>query len=617
LIDNFHSYLSTSRNADFIQWSALRKAIERTEGHVLKQMKEAKKIIKTIGLLNLFSSAAAHLNLEFLVDYANYCLGIDNSNGLIAELEDKKIIRFIQYKQSYILFEGSDLNIDLALKRAESKVDIPQNIVPKLNEYFEMPFVLAKKMQYETGIPRVFKFELIDKAQNLHPREEIDGIVQLVIGVDETAQQVSRESEEALLIGVSRSIDKIRNTLFEIEKTNTVIADAHDDLVALRELEGLKSHLIGQLNELVANSIYQGGFDWYFQGEKREINSSREFNQLLTTICERVYSDVPTFKNELINRHNLSSSIGSARGEFFKMLVENHAIENLGFPENNYPPQKTIYQTLLKETGIHRKDDNGDFILSNPTEESFFNLWETCERFMDSAKSKRRNLQDFFGLLTEPPLKLKYGFIYFWLPTYLFVKRNDFALYHEGTFVPELNAKTIDIIYKRPDKFEIKAFDLEGVRLEIFNRYRELVQKDYEEKPNQEAFLETIKPFLVFHKQLPKYTKNTKTGLSIAAVNFREAISQAKDPETLFFEEIPNALSFRNLSEEGTERIELFTNELQKVITELREAYQELLNRFENVICEEIGLKEIDFLKAKQQLQNRFEGVNRAKLLPK
>lgn len=617
LIDNFHSYLTTSRNSDYIQWAALRKAIERVEGHIQQDVVEAVKIVKSIGLLNIFASAAAKIDGDFLEQYAKYSLGIENSASIIGVLEEKQIIRFIRYKNSYILFEGSDLNIDLALQQAESKVQVPENIVPVLKTLFQLPHVIAKQIQYIKGTPRLFRFEIVNEPVVEYPRGEFDGVIQLIFGTSNTVQETSSNSQEAVLFGVSKSVTEIRETLIEIEKVKKVIAENQDDSVALRELKGLRLHLIDTLNELVSQNIYNGGFDWYFHGEKVELNSTKAFNKFLSTICEKTYPDTPVFKNELMNRHSLSSAIANARGHFFEALVTQYQNENFGFPEDKYPPEKTIYQALIKQTGIHRKNSLNNYDLFQPQDNSFQKLWDASEAFFNKAKSKRRSLKDFFEMFTEPPLKLKNGFVNFWLPIYLFIKRNDYALYHEGVFVPELNRETIDIIYKYPQRFEFKAFDLEGIRLEIFNQYRVLIQQDYEAKPTKQTFIDTIKPFLVFYNQLKPYVKQTKIGLSTEAQRFRETISKTTDAEKAFFEDFPNALGFRRLTEENSDGLKLFADKLQRVIVELREAYQKLVNRFEEWLCLEVGVDTIDFEVCKGILQKRYKNIKKQQLLGK
>ena len=70
LIFNFHSFLSIKYNPHYAQWSAIRIALEKSE--VLEDLDtlNSAKIIKSIGLLNIFSSAGAKLDHRFYEQYA-------------------------------------------------------------------------------------------------------------------------------------------------------------------------------------------------------------------------------------------------------------------------------------------------------------------------------------------------------------------------------------------------------------------------------------------------------------------------------------------------------------------------------------------------------------------
>ena len=175
--------------------------------------------------------------------------------------------------------------------------------------------------------------------------------------------------------------------------------------------------------------------------------------------------------------------------------------------------------------------------------QSFGTLWQVCDEFLNSAKFSRKNIHELVNILSEKPLKLKQGLIDFWLPTFLFIKREDFALYQEGNYVPEMNHEVLELIVKKPQKFFIKTFDVQGVKLDLFRRYRQLIQKDEGEAFTNRSFIETVKPFLTFYHALPAYTKHTQQ-LPQDARKLREVIVTATDPEKTFFEDFPRALGY-------------------------------------------------------------------------
>ena len=89
-----------------------------------------------------------------------------------------------------------------------------------------------------------------------------------------------------------------------------------------------------------------------------------------------------------------------------------------------------------------------------------------------------------------------------------------------------------------PSKFEIKAFDIQGIKLDLFNKYRELTQQQKQKEATGSSFQETAKPFLVFYNQLPTYSQQTNS-LSHDATAFRKVIKNAKELEKTFFEDLP------------------------------------------------------------------------------
>jgi len=170
---------------------------------------------------------------------------------------------------------------------------------------------------------------------------------------------------------------------------------------------------------------------------------------------------------------------------------------------------------------------------------SFNKLWKASEKFIENAKLEQKNISDFVSLLSKRPLKLKQGLIDFWIPTFLFIRRDDFAIFNADGYIPTLSDENLELIAKNPENYSIKTFDIEGVKLDIFNSYRTFLNQSTELKFDNNSFIETIKPFIVFYKQLPEYSKQTKR-LSNAALKIRTAIATSKDPEQIKIAELHN-----------------------------------------------------------------------------
>ena len=595
LLNTFYTTLTlNNRNSDYNQWSSIRKALEKLEGTKLQHpLQDAQQMVKTIGLLNLFASAGARLDDEFLNTYAHITLGIQQPKKILDELVGFKIIRYVNYNFRYTIAEGTDLNIDLAIDNAGRIVERVTSVVNQLQQYFTFPFIPAKAYYYKTGTPRLFKFILSEKPIIEVPEDDIDGFINLVFSSDanmaDKIQETSHRCEEAILYAYYRNTTDIQNTLFEIQKIRKVIETNPDDKIAIKLLKDIEEYYTKLLNHQVMDSLYSENSNilWFNKGREVQVNSRQQFNQTLSAICDDVYRATPVFKNELINKTKISSQISVARKNITSRLLNNLHEENIGFPADKFPPEKTIYLSLLRENGIHKKVDN-DWVLQPPTNQTFQALWKVSEAFLESTKGKQRNLQEFIDILLQKPLKLKRGFIDFWVPIFLLSKTDEYALFNTEGYIPALNKDIFELIDKKPSLFYIKAFDVAGIKLDLFNRYRVFLSQSESTKPDNKTFVQTIKPFLIFYKDLKDYAKKTQK-ISKGAIALRDVIAKAKDPEKAFFDDFPAALGY-SIGDLQTkpESAEGYIKQMQEAIRELRTAYDELMNRFEHYITDTI-----------------------------
>ncbi|MDQ1352299.1 MAG: hypothetical protein QG657_2605 [Acidobacteriota bacterium] len=621
LIQNFYSFLSTKYNPDYSQWSAIRRSLERAEAIFERDYNAAAKLIKTIGLLNIFASKASKIDRDFLLNYATLALGIKEPAKFIDILKARKIIRYLEFKHWFILFDGTDLDIDLAVREAASHVDLPADIVPVLKEYFQFPYVLAKSVFFKTGTPRFFEIVFSDQPVKYSPVGEIDGYINIIFNdsiKSADIRKITKKSGEAILYGLYHKPLEIRNIIWEIKKVNHVLDEYPDDLVAQKDLKLFLSHLTNELNNNILSSIYtsRGNVTWYFNGEEKTLETRRDFNRFLSNICEKVYPHTPFYRNELVNRHNLSTNIPMAKRNFLIQLTQNWQSKDIGFDPGSFPPEKTIYLSLLKSTGIHREDEDGFMMLAEPIEESFKPLWKRCEDFLESTKQNKKSIADFVEILSARPFKIKQGFIEFWIPVFLFIKRDSFALFNQDAYVPETNSDILFLILKDPAKYSIKAFAIEGIRLDLFNKYRILINKSKENKLTNAGFVDTIRPYLTFYSKLPRYTK--KTGrMTETALALRDAVALAKDPEKTFFEDIPNALGYTLTSlTESTETLEEFIAKLKSGFQQIQVCFEELIGRIETYFKKELGVESIEFPGYRAVIVARYKTLKTFLLLP-
>ncbi len=172
----------------------------------------------------------------------------------------------------------------------------------------------------------------------------------------------------------------------------------------------------------------------------------------------------------------------------------------------------------------------------------------------------------------------------------------------------------MDLIYKHPGKYFIKALSSNGVKSDYLHFYNELV--GYNEssiKGLQSSYITIYGNFLKFYRGLEEYSKKTKT-LSPTALGVRNAIAFASDPESALFQGIPEALGYYGL-EKNDERLKNFLKDLQVAIRQVRGSYDLLVESLENQISEHLNINVSDFDSLKDEFSKRFKSVNRNLIL--
>ena len=621
LINNFYSFLNSRYNPDFAVWVSLKNAIEAVELQWVGNHSDATKIIKAIGLLNLTANYGSVLDMSFLSTYASGLMGIENPVDVIAELEKKKIIIFRAYNSKFSLFEGTDLDITEALTLAENKISDVVDVVGLLQKEYDFSPLLAKSYSYKTGTPRLFEFVISEYPSSNIPEGETDGFINLIFNKsikEVDVYEASKNQSEAMLYGYFKNFDAIKNQLFEIEKTRKVIEENIGDKVALKELGNILDHQKRLLNHYVVNNLYNNNPDisWVFKGENHQVANKKEFNKLLSTICFEVYSKTPEFKNELVNRHKISPTIHTAKKNFFKALYNSWDKPDLGFEASKFPPEKTIYLTLLKENGLEPYTEDIDGRNGKLNNSSFIHVWNTSLNFLESTRKNKKQISELSQILSKRPYKLKQGVTDFWLASFLFLNRNDFALFGESGYIPYLTDEILELVIKYPSEYQMKAFDLEGVKLDLFNSYRVFLNQAVSDKPSNDTFIETVKPFLVFYRDLKPFAKDTKR-LSKSALAIRSAIASSKEPEKTFFEDFPMALGYSiSALQDSQQSFNTYIEKLQSAIREIRKSLENLYDRLEEFVQDEILGEKIEFEAYKAQLQERYRKVKRHICLP-
>lgn len=622
-LDHLYDYLVTALGSGLYVQSAGKKwaEIESSLNRLLTPSTLQVRLIKTIGLLRIIGDRGCIKPSRGFLGFAlaDKTTSHKDIDDALNELQKRSIIIYRQHSNGFSVWEGSDVDIEDRLAEARTHTDINESLARNLSRHFKPRPVIARHHSFRTGTLRIFEVRYSDvysfEDALREPLDSNDGLIIYAIALSDDESQILTEKAKAselsnlsqTLIGIPLQTAGLREAVLEVAclrwvKENT--PELEGDRTARRELdarlvqaeesvENLLQSFMGSNTESSPASLLDGCV-WYYRGKTVEVRSERFLQQFISEICDEVFSRTPVLRNEMINRRHISSSAASARRELIEAILNHGEKERLGI--EGFPPQLSMYFSLLRETGIHREEKGcwGFFPPKEEADSGIIAVWKAIDDFFTETETRRLPIAELFERLKRPPYGLKDGP----LPVLLFASLlhydTEIALYENGSFVPSLSAAISERLIKSPDKFQLQRFRIAGVRAEIFEHFaKTLLQKPERlstEKPN---LLSVVRPLTRFAASLPAYTKSTQH-FSQITLRVRDTLFQAREPDQLLFTQLPKACGLSpfgaNEQRDSTE-VENFFKSLRTSLSELQRAYDDLINELERLLASAFSLK--------------------------
>ena len=636
LYDYIHTALGSSlyTSSNGVKWAEIESAIERLPDPSPMIVK----LIKTIGLLGIVGEGS--VNLKASKALLRYALDdgmdtfqnevdepVESFESALAMLEQRSIAIYRRYNDAYALWEGSDIDIEARLREARANLDPNLRLPTALSMLMQPQPLIARRHLFVTGTLRYFAVRYTDLDgfdEDLQmSSDEADGLVLYALPANELeAKQLVKKAIEApvrtrkeVLIAIPQSIGLLRDAVLELwclgwveDNTPQLVGDA----TARRELWARRGEaereVSAQLTSLFGGTIASPqvgdglasndkgntrGYLWYHKGRKAHIASRRALNEYLSRICKSVYPKTPILRNELINRRQISSQAASARRKLIEAMLNFQGQEKLNI--KGYPPEMSIYLSLLFSTRIHRRVA-GDWGFHPPktgNKSRIFPIWSEIESFLNECEERRQSVDKLYKRLEQPPFGLRSGPMPILLCAVLLHYEAEVALYEDGSFVADISMPVFERLIRSPEKFEIKRFRMEGIRAEVFEQFTGMISKPVSTMGKPSNLLVIVRPIMRFVDKLPRYTMLTQE-LSDAAIALRKAINDAREPDALLFEQLPQALgfdAFGPLTETDSKTVDAFFNSLRSSLSELNRAYDNLLSFIEEMLVSAFSLQ--------------------------
>lgn len=575
------------------------------QSHSLSPVKQA--ILKTVGVLNLIGSHfSLPANPKVLHCALQEPIGIDSEvlDDEIASLS-KSILFFREYAQEYRLWEGSDFDIIGAIEKKRATL-ATKPLEDTLQKYCLQASLIASSHSYRTGTVRRFECKWMDISEVVKgnipcPSEGHDGLILYAFGNQFKIKNIPTVCPDGkpLVVIYCAHKNQIKEIVLEAAAAKAILDESPElayDGVARKEVRYRVYAAEDQLREYIHQIFSPNSVDahWYVGQKEQRVRSSRDLSSLLSELCDKTYSQCPLIKNEMINYEKLSNSAARARRELAEAMVTHEKKEQLGM--TGYGPEVALYRTLFRSAGLHQKTKEGwTFVKPDKDSPKLLSMWRLLDEMLDLShhSSKDIAVRLLIDKLKQPPFGIREGPIPLFLCHYLIINADEIALYQEGTYKPYFGEAEISLLIKRPELFSLKRFAPSSIRRDVIKTYFEVLNSkeiSLNDNLRNTSLLKIVSPLLKFVDSLPKYSRLTRR-ISLPAQKLRSVLLNSREPISLLFEEIPEAIGLPTIdfNNKDESRNDTFGKLLESAIYDLDSAYDELNKDIKKYLMEAFG----------------------------
>ncbi len=509
---------------------------------------------------------------------------------LLERLQAASIIHFRSYSQEFRVWQGTDFDLHGALQQAIAE-HTNKPLADTLNALAPLPPLVARRATIETGTLR--RFQPIFVSTDRWPLKESTAELPLWLYLAEAEEKPDlTKAGPMAVVAVCRFAERLLEAVSEwmaLQDLPRHHAALQQDPVAQREhqawLANAETEAIGAIRSLIEAPE---ALNWYFGGNWCAIRDRRELQRELSLwVRDPCFPKAPLIRNELINRERPSASANTGRKKLLAAMLKAPDREGLGIEKT--PAEKSLYLSLLHESGLHRADAHGrwGFFPPPPSDPCRLRpLWSAIADVLGSGGERQVPLMQLYARLQQPPFGVRLGVLPILVIGYLLAHRREVALYQEGAFCETITIDQAELLCRRPALFALERFALVGLRADLFERYLGSIIGDLRDDA---TLLDIVRPLVRFAAKLPEYSHHC-VGLSPEAERVRGAFRQAKSPGLLLFEALPRACGVdpAAFSGDDTTPIEQFISRLVAVLRELNGAYPRLLKDWQEALRQQL-----------------------------
>ena len=363
---------SIMASPDGHRWALAVDALERCQG--LSREETHLRLLEIVALLDMFKERSGLAPSVDALYTALPGLNPEVVRDALTQLQEWSLIIYRKFNDSYSIFEGSDFDVDGAVRRVlETMGDLD---FARLNAIADLQPIVAKRHYHKTGAMRWFDMAIAPweevlatpgepssqkrRSGNLPAGSAPRKIYPERLPGKPHCKIVSDIQKWDLVVGLPQeawNFTSLAQELLATEQVRDESPELQGDRVARREVEARISSLHGYLE-----SELRRAFDcalWYTKDQDWEADrlTQAQLNGLASDLADHRFHSAPHLHNELLNRVKPSSNAVAARNALLRRMALHEGEERLGI--QGFPAEGGLFASLLEQSGLYRSTPQG------------------------------------------------------------------------------------------------------------------------------------------------------------------------------------------------------------------------------------------------------------------
>lgn len=539
---------------------------------ILNQLPEGSlgsKIVKTLSLIYILEQfERLSPTKEQIIGIYSASYDVNEIEAAIRDLIEKEFVVYIKRSNDYLRLKKTS-GVDIRQKISDLMESQAGRVEPKtiLNASNFDNYMFPSRYNDIHEMTRYFAFQFIvasevSKDTDWDVKSEGTGADGMIYGIipeagtdlnelSATLKETSKGKNRYIFVlpKHARSIDDIVREYSVVSKLRD---EAAGDPVLFDEYEVVFEDLQEIINDYIASYTHPERYSstYIHNGKALSIRRKSALTELMSTICDEVYSLTPVINNESVNKNEITSTAVTSRTKIISALLRSELEPNLGLTGTGQ--EVSIMRSTLLRTGIWDEEAGIPSINLHPEDKRMENMLGTIEGFVTTAREQgKAGFDVLYDMLISPEyhIGLRRGLIPIYLAAVLHKYRQQTVINDRLGPV----ATSVDVLLQinaEPENFTLEYLEWNPEKEQYVLRLAD-VFKDYviEAEKAGNSYDYVANAMRRWYMALPKYSKDSKvhpngSNISKRQLDMLKLLRQNTAGSELLFKKLPEAFAY-------------------------------------------------------------------------